>query len=130
VHAAPTSTSRLVRILTVVALVAATVGAFIGVLNCGWLIYDDGTYVTTNHAIARGFTASGVEWVLTSVHGGNWHPLTSFSHMLDVELFGLDPRGPHAVNLALHTINVVLVLWALFAYAGAWWRSALVAAPP
>ena len=63
-HAAPTSTSRLVRILTVVALVAVTVVAFFGVLRCGWLIYDDGTYVTTNPNIARGFTASGVEWVL------------------------------------------------------------------
>ena len=30
--------------------------------------------------------------------------------MVDVELFGFEPRGPHAVNLALHVLNVVAAL--------------------
>ena len=47
--------------------------------------------------------------------GANWHPLTWISHMLDCSLFGVDPAGPHLVNVALHAANAVLLLWALTA---------------
>ena len=67
-------------------------------------------------------------------HGGNWHPLTSWSHMLDVQLFGLEPAGHHAVSLLLHVLNAVLLVLVLYRLTGAWWRSLLVAravrAPP
>jgi len=68
-----------------------------------------------------------MRWFLHEPHGGNWHPLTSFSHMLDVQLFGLAPSGHHAVSLALHILNALLVLLVLFRLTGAWWRSLLVA---
>ena len=38
-----------------------------------------------------------------------WHPLTWLSHMLDVELFGLHPGGPHMVNVLLHAADSVLL---------------------
>ena len=37
-------------------------------------------------------------------------PLSFLSHMADVSLFGLDPTGPHLVNVALHAANVFLLL--------------------
>ena len=48
--------------------------------------------------------------------------------MLDVELFGLDPRGPHAENLLLHTASVLLLAWLCFRLTRAWWTSLLLAA--
>ena len=67
-------------------------------------------------------------WAFTTGHAANWHPLTWLSLMLDYQLFGNDPRGYHAVNLALHIGNVVLVFVVLSRMTGAIARSALVAA--
>ncbi|HEY6839310.1 MAG TPA: tetratricopeptide repeat protein, partial [Geobacteraceae bacterium] len=58
---------------------------------------------------------------------GNWHPLTWLSHMLDVELFGLDPRGHHGVNLLLHTATTLLLCLFLLKTTGKPWRSLTVA---
>ncbi len=116
------------RWLAVPALAAATLLAFSGVLQNDWILLDDPLYVYENPHVNRGLTADGVRWCFRGPHGGNWHPVTSLSHLLDVELFGLGPRGHHAVSLALHVVNAVLVLLVLARASGAWWRSALVAA--
>ncbi|MCY2961661.1 MAG: tetratricopeptide repeat protein [Planctomycetota bacterium] len=116
------------RWLTLVLLGAATIAAFFGVTRAGWILFDDPDYVVHNAHVSNGFTLDGIAWMFTHPHVGNFHPLTTLSHMLDCELFGLDPRGPHAVNLALHVANALLVCLVLAAYTGAWWRSALIAA--
>ena len=53
--------------------------------------------------------------------------MTWLSFMLDVTLLGPGPRGPHLVNLGLHSINSVLVFALLCRSTGARWRSAVVA---
>src|SRR5262249_36861436 len=106
---------------------AATLAAFSGVLRNGWILLDDPIYVYDNPPVNRGWATEGALWFLHEPHGGNWHPLTSYSHMTDVQLFGLAPTGHHAVSLALHVANVVLLLLVLYRLTGAWWRSALVA---
>ncbi|HVP15348.1 MAG TPA: hypothetical protein VMS88_07375 [Terriglobales bacterium] len=115
------------RGLTLAILALATFAAFAGVLRNGWVVFDDPQYVYANPHVNRGLTGAGLRWFLTEPHGGNWHPLTSFSHMLDVQVFGLDPAGHHAVSLALHLVNALLLALVLFRLTGAWWRSALVA---
>src|SRR6516164_11017639 len=60
---------------------------------------DDPAYFTANPHVQSGLTPQGVIWAFTTGHAGNWHPLTGLSHMLDAQLFGPGPRGPHAVNL-------------------------------
>lgn len=111
----------------VAALAVATLAAFAGVVRNDWILLDDPLYVYENPHVMHGFTAAGIRWSLTEPHGGNWHPLTSWSHMLDVQLFGLVPGAHHAVSLGLHVANAVLLLLVLFALTGAWWRSAVVA---
>ncbi len=119
--------SPFVRALTLAALAAATWAAFAGVTGNGSILLDDPLYVFENPHVVGGFTAANARWFLTEPHSGNWHPLTSWSHLLDVQLFGLAAGGPHAVSLALHVINALLLLLVLARLTGAWWRSALVA---
>src|SRR6185369_14555165 len=116
------------RALTLALLAIATIAAFAGVRDADWILFDDTVYAYTNAHIFRGFTWEGWRWVFTHAHGGNFHPLTSASHMLDAELFGREPRGAHLVNVALHVANVLLVCTVLYGYTRAWWKSALVAA--
>lgn len=115
-------------------LALATVAAFAGVARNGWVSIDDPAYVTDRPEVLAGLTRESAVWAFTQPHGGNWHPLTSLSHMADVEWFGLgpdgvpDPTGPHLVNLALHVLATLLLAVALDRLTRAWWPSLTVAA--
>jgi tetratricopeptide (TPR) repeat protein len=117
-----------VRTLTLALLAAATFFTFAGVLRNGWIFYDDPRYVYENPHVNQGLKPGNALWFLAHAHDENWHPLTSWSHMLDVQLFGLEPAGPHAVNLALHVLNAVLLVLVLYRLTGGWWRSVAVGA--
>ncbi|TAL02253.1 MAG: tetratricopeptide repeat protein [Verrucomicrobia bacterium] len=108
-------------------LVVATVAAFWPVLQNGFVNYDDPDYVTENAPVRAGLTAPGAAWAFATGHAANWHPLTWLSHMLDVQLFGLNPGGHHAVNLLLHVLNALLLFTLLTRLTGQTWRSAVVA---
>jgi len=114
-------------LLPAAALALVTIAAFGGVLRNDWILLDDPIYVFDNSHVNRGWTGSGAVWFLHEPHGGNWHPLTSYSHMLDVQLFGLRPAGHHAVSLLLHALNAFLLGVVLCRLTGAVWRSVLVA---
>jgi Flp pilus assembly protein TadD len=90
--------------------------------------YDDNVYITDNAQVQRGITGNGIIWAFTTSHTGNWHPLTWISHMLDCELYGLNPKGHHLTNVLLHMANAILLFVVLRWLTGAIWRSALVAA--
>jgi hypothetical protein len=90
--------------------------------------YDDQDYVYQNAAVSQGVTLKGVSWAFTHVHGGNWHPLTTLSHMLDCQLYGLNPGGHHRTNLLLHAATAIALFLVLHRISGALWRSAFVAA--
>lgn len=109
------------------ALVAATLAVYAPVRQHAFLNYDDPEYVSENPTVRSGLTLDGVRWALTSVHHATWHPLTSLSHLLDVELFGVT-AGPHlAVNVALHALAAVTLFAVWRAMTGARWPSAWVA---
>jgi tetratricopeptide (TPR) repeat protein len=90
-------------------LVGAVLVAFSGVFGNGFVNFDDPLYITANPFTQQGLSAATVVWAFTTNHGANWHPLTWLSLMLDVDLFGLDPLGHHAMSLGLHGLNTVLV---------------------
>ena len=79
--------------------------------------YDDPEYVTANAMVQRGLTAQGVRWAFTTSHATNWLPVTWLSHMLDVELYGLDPLGHHATSAILHGLNTGLLYLAVLVLA-------------
>lgn len=91
------------------ALVLVVGGVFWPVLFCDFVSYDDPAYVTHHPMVNQGLRPAAVGWALTAAHSSNWNPVTSLSHMLDVTLFGLNPMGHHAMNLALHGLNAALV---------------------
>src|SRR5271157_5129433 len=92
-------TERRTDLAVAAGLVAAVLLAFSGVLRNGFVNYDDQLYITANPVTQQGFSASTVAWAFTTVAATNWHPLTWLSMMLDVDLFGLQPAGHHAVSL-------------------------------
>lgn len=88
---------------------------------------DDPGYYFGNPRVLSGLSASNFAWAFTTGDMANWHPLTWLSLMLDAELFGATPGGPHLVNLLLHAGNTILVFLFLRRVARAYWRSAFVA---
>ena len=90
--------------------------------------YDDTDYVYGNPVITQGLTWNGTVWAFTHRHAGNWHPLTTLSHMLDCQIYGLHPAGHHLTNVLLHAVTVILLFLLLGNLTGAFWRSAFVAA--
>jgi len=88
---------------------ALVLTAYWPALGNGFLNYDDTLYVTRNPVTQQGLSWATVLWAFTTGFAANWHPLTWLSTMLDVELFGLDPRGHHATSLLLHALNTMLV---------------------
>jgi tetratricopeptide (TPR) repeat protein len=110
------------------ALALVTLLAYLPVRHDGFILYDDADYISGNPPVRDGLTWAGVKWAFTTSHASNWHPLTWLSHMLDCELFGLDPGPHHLVNVMIHAAStVVLFLW-LFYLTGALWAAAMVAA--
>lgn len=109
-------------------LVVLTIVCFIPVFSCGFIEgYDDELYVTLNPMVNRGLTWAGLRWSWSAVTGGNWNPLTWWSHMLDVTLFGLRPAGHHAVSLLIHALNVQLLYRLLLRMGGSRSAALLVA---
>src|SRR5215472_5710223 len=64
-------------------------------LGDSFLNYDDELYVTSNSHVKVGLSLEGLNWSLLNTVAGNWHPITVWSHMLDVEVFGLSAWGHH-----------------------------------
>ncbi|MGA3266808.1 MAG: tetratricopeptide repeat protein [Verrucomicrobiota bacterium] len=98
------------------------------VVHCDFLSYDDPGYFTSNPHIQGGLTWANIDWAFTTEYSSNWHPLTWLSLMLDVDIFGTGPFGPHFTNLIFHTVNTVLLFLLLRRLTMANLRSALVAA--
>jgi tetratricopeptide (TPR) repeat protein len=90
--------------------------------------YDDPEYVTENPVVQQGLSVKGVGWAFTHKQVANWIPLTTISHELDCQVFGLRPGGHHMVNVLLHAANAVLLFLVLRAMTGGLWRAAAVAA--
>jgi len=90
--------------------------------------FDDDVYVYQNPPVAGGLSWKSIQWTFTQVHSSNWHPVTWLSHMLDCQLFGLNPGAQHLVNVLFHTLATLSLFFMFRALTGALWRSAFVAA--
>jgi len=109
-------------------LIAAALAVFGQVWSHEFINYDDNVYVTDNRYVQAGLTRQGVTWAFTTMYSANWHPLTWLSHMLDCQLYEVNPRGHHVTGLLFHVANTILLLLVLARMTGSVWRSGFVAA--
>jgi tetratricopeptide (TPR) repeat protein len=98
------------------------------VLKSEFVNFDDGLYVTSNPHVQAGLSWKNFIWAWQTNVASNWHPLTMLSHMLDCQLYALNPKGHHLTNLLFHLASVWLLFEVLRRMTGAPWRSAAVAA--
>ncbi len=121
-------TDRHLKMMISLLLILSIIIAYGQVKNFDFVGYDDQEYITENSHVQKGLTVENIIWAFTAFHSANWHPLTWLSHMLDCELYGLNPMGHHWTNLIFHMINTILLFTVLERMTGAIWRSAFVAA--
>ena len=109
-------------------LIFSTMGVYWQVTEFEFLDWDDTIYLTENPNVQAGITWDGIKWAFGSFHATNWHPLTWLSHMLDVQVFGMDAGWHHLSNVLFHAINALLLYLILSRITGLMWRSFFVAA--
>src|ERR1043166_3408171 len=98
----------------VCALLAVIVWVVFGTsIQHEFINYDDDHYVYYEPKVIDGLSPRGIYWAFTHSHADNWHPLTTISHMLDVQLYGLNAPGHHFTNVLLHAIAAILLFLAL-----------------
>ncbi len=108
-------------------LVLLILASYAQVRDHDFVSYDDPDYVSANPHLREGFTATSVAWALTAEYAGNWHPLTWISHMLDIQLFGLNPGPHHLMSVVFHAANALLLFLVLKRMTGMLGQSAFVA---
>jgi len=114
--------------LICLALALVTTALYWPITHHDFVNFDDDDYITNNSHVQAGLTWAGVIWAFQTGAAANWHPLTWLSHMLDCQLYGLNPGGHHSTNLLFHAANTLLLFLWLRQITGALWRSAFVAA--
>jgi tetratricopeptide (TPR) repeat protein len=130
----PKISRRWLRLGICISLAVLTWVVFGQLLQYDFINYDDPRYVYENTNITNGLTIGGIAWAFTHIHSMNWHPLTTISHMLDCQLYGLKPGAHHFTNVLLHSIVAILLFLVLQqmtggpSRTGSIWRSAFVAA--
>ena len=121
------ATPRAIAVVSCVFLAATTWLVFGQTVRFPFVDFDDPVYVYENPHINRGLTARGLVWAFTHVPAPDWYPLTTISHMVDSQLYGLNAGGHHFTNVLLHGVTVILLFLVLRAMTGMTWRSAFVA---
>jgi tetratricopeptide (TPR) repeat protein len=97
-------------------------------LRFDFINFDDSVYVYKNPAVIHGLTLEGVKAAFSTGHSDNWVPLTTLSHMLDCQLFGLNAGNHHLINVVLQIAAAILLFLVLREMTGCLWRSAFIAA--
>ena len=97
------------------------------VIDFDFILFDDPGYVLDNDHVRAALTWPGFLWAFTTFSLSNWHPLTWLSHMLDVQLFGLNPAGHHLMSVIIHSVNSLLLFLLLRETTGCLFRSFMVA---
>jgi len=116
------------KLFICIVLTLVTAGIYFPVHRYDFVNYDDADYVVDNVHVRAGLTFDSAKWAFTTGHSGNWHPLTWLSHMIDIQLFGLNAGAHHTVNVLFHIANALLLFLLLDRMTRELWPSAMVAA--
>ncbi|HLY10158.1 MAG TPA: tetratricopeptide repeat protein [Planctomycetota bacterium] len=95
------------RFLLPLGIAVAALLPFLPALSAGFVNWDD-THNFIDNPHYRGLGWSHLRWMFTYAVE-HYIPLTWLTFGADYLLWGMDPRGYHATNLALHALNAALV---------------------
>ncbi len=90
-------------------LVLATIIFYFQVYEFEFIAFDDPAYVYDNKNVTKGITLESLYWIMTNKVVGNWHPITMLTHLIDIEIYGVNPGGHHVTNVLIHILNVILL---------------------
>ena len=94
-------------------LALAILAVFGQTAGFGFVNYDDNANVYENAMVEKGLSAQAAGWACTHAQVFNWVPLTTLSHILDCQVFGMDAGGHHLVNVLWHSANAALLFLVL-----------------
>jgi tetratricopeptide (TPR) repeat protein len=126
-----TQHKHLIPALICLTLVILTVIIFWQLKDCGFINFDDNTYVYENAYVQSGLNWNSIRQAFSTEiveKSGFWHPVTWLSLMLDYQIFGLNPFGFHIVNLLFHVMSTILLFLVFHRMTKTLWPSAFVAA--
>lgn len=126
--AAGPRSGRIARAAWCAALAVATGAIYAQTLGFDFVNFDDDAYVYANPRIREGLSVANLGFAFVGNHANLWHPLTTLSHLADVECFGLWAGGHHATSAGLHIAAAVVLFLALRSLTGDDWPSGLAAA--
>src|SRR5262249_17193461 len=81
-------------VLADLGLIALNLLVYGSVAHHEFVTWDDPQYILNNVHVTGGLNWENISWALTTGYASNRHPLTWWSHMLDVRAYGLSP-GAH-----------------------------------
>ena len=102
-------TKNQITAIICLALALVTTALYMPISHHDFVNFDDDDYITNNSHVQAGLTWAGTIWAFQTGAAANWHPLTWLSHMLDCQLYGLNPGGHHSTNLLFHIANTLLL---------------------
>jgi protein O-mannosyl-transferase len=109
-------------------IIMATLCVYSQVKKYDFVGFDDNEYVYENAHVKTGLTLKNILWAFTAFHSNNWHPLTWISHMMDCQVFGLNPGLHHLMNLFFHIVNSLLLYFVFKQMTGEQWKCGFMAA--
>jgi tetratricopeptide (TPR) repeat protein len=117
-----------VEFLICLFLVATTLAVYWQARNHEF-VFDDSLYVSDNKHIQAGLTKDAVKWAFSVDDNEKtyWHPLTWISHIVDIQLFGMNAGSHILTNVLFHLINSLLLFFVFRLMTGEIWKSAFVA---
>ena len=102
-------------VLVALAMMLSTACVYWPCVHNAFTYWDDDVYL---REIERHPTLTGptLAWAFSATQPFYYQPLTWVSMVLDHQLWGSNPTGPHAVSVLLHAVNaglVVILVWSL-----------------
>ena len=116
-----------VKVVICIFLMVATFCIYSQIGDHEFTNFDDSIHCCLG-VYEAGLTSENIKWAFVTFATGNWFPVTWFSHMLDFQLYGFHPKGPHLTSLFFHTANTILLFIVFSRMTGKLWQCAFVAA--
>src|SRR6187549_1413308 len=81
---------------------------FYNTLTNNFVNLDDSGYIKDNPDI-KSLSAKNIAAIFSSFYNANYHPFTTLSYAIEYNLFGLNAKPYHFVNLFIHLLNTFMV---------------------